>query len=46
MAQDPGIFSGLILVGEAVDDIVSLSTYNMYAFFVTYLGIVFLLHRN
>jgi hypothetical protein len=45
MTQDPGIFGCLIFVGEAVDDVVSLSAYNMYAFFVTYFCVVLLLHR-
>jgi hypothetical protein len=45
MAQDPGISGGFIFVGKAVDDVVSLSAYNMYALFVTNICIVFLLHR-
>ena len=46
MTQDPGIFSSLIFLGEAVNNVVSLCTYNMYTFFVADICIVFLLHRN
>jgi hypothetical protein len=45
MTQDPGIFGCLIFVGEAVDDVVSLSAYNVYAFFLAYFCVVLLLHR-